>query len=267
MKKIVFLFLIFSCACICQNAKMEGVSNASTAVKNKLLLSPANPAALSFITNRFVSINAAPQLFGLKELSKYSIGYAEPMEIGNFSLNINSFGYDLYKNYSPELIYAKQLYKSFSAGIKIHYEYINIKNYGSDGALGIDLGGLIELSEKLSLGFAAINLNSPKMGMNNENLEQILRMGIAWEPVNEFVLDIDMVKDLDFPLSALFGFSYLIIKNLEIRAGINTYPSSYSAGISFYYSRFNIDYALSVHNELGSTHFIGLNILLNGSSF
>jgi hypothetical protein len=147
--------------------------------------------------------------------------------------------------------------------LNVHYDYYNIKNYGSDGLIGIDVGALVTVLPQLTWSFSLSNLNSPSVGQGEDKEEQLLRMGISCTPTKEFIMDLDIHKDLKYPANLCFGFDYQILKPFSIRAGINTEPPEYSLGFGLVYLKFGFDYAITVHNELGSTHFFSLSYIFD----
>jgi hypothetical protein len=246
-----------------QGAVTNGMGEAVTAISVDMFSNASNPAGDGLINNRQAIVDISPYPYGLKELATYSFGYIEPSGIGNFAISMEIFGYDLFKRYTPAISFSKNLFDDLLLGIKLHYEYYNIKNYGSAGCLGIDVGSIVKITKDLNWGFSISNVNSPTLGQEKEKLEHYIRMGIGWKPLDNFLLDLDFHKDVRYPALLCFGLDYRMIKYFSFRAGINSEPSTITTGFSIYYSSFVLDYALTFHNELGETHFFALHYLFN----
>ena len=258
---IISFILVFNILCFAQSpagAKQIALSNSDIAKSSDVFSLFNNPSSLSFIKQREIGFFYSPSPFGLKELATAYAAYNEPTSLGNFGLGFMNYGFELYKENKFQLVYANNIFKNISFGISVFYQSVQIKNYGSDGTFNISLGGIYNLTENLSLGFA---LHNPLRFFNNKiELPLLYTVGTSYEIVNKTYLNLALQKELNFPFSVRFGIEYPVIKFLTLRFGIQNEPDIYSAGIGLNYSLLKLDYAVTVHQVLGLTHQVGIII-------
>jgi len=149
---------------------------------------------------------------------------------------------------------------NFFAGLTLNYQTVSIKNYGNDGALFFNLGGLAYVSNVFRLGFSVHNINRATFGQDDSQIPMIINTGFSYDAADELTLNFAVEKDIKYKASFQFGINYDIIENLSLRTGFSNEPSKYSAGIGINYSIFSLDYAMFTHNDLGLTHQAGVII-------
>ena len=171
-----------------------------------------------------------------------------------------TYGYELYREAKLSLGYSYNYQNKFFAGVSFNYHTLSIKNYGSDAAVTINIGGLTYLTNNLRFGFAIQNLNKATFGETENQIPMIFNAGLSYDVMDEMVVNAAIEKDINYKPSVQFGINYNIIEYLSIRSGFSNEPSKYSAGIGINYSIFSLDYAIFTHNDLGLTHQAGLTI-------
>jgi hypothetical protein len=237
-------------------AKPTSLGGAFTSLANNSNAVYYNPAGISQMPFREVSIFYSPAPFGLKELANGSLNFVEPTKFGAFGLSAKTYGFELYKEITATLTYANNYKKKIYYGANVNYYNLKIQNYGSASTFGIDLGVLAYLTDFLRWGFSACNLNRPTIGTQNDKLPQVYRTGVSVQipsrnDVN-FVLDVE--KDTRYTASVKAGVEYTLYNMVDLRAGVGTEPTKFSGGIGFFYSMFEIDYGFYNHQDLGLTH-------------
>ncbi|MBI4810680.1 MAG: hypothetical protein HY800_04425 [Ignavibacteriales bacterium] len=130
-----------------------------------------NTAGLSQLTSYQVSFYYSPQPFGLTELSTASAAAAIPLRFGVIGFSLRKFGFELYREYSGIVSYARSI-AGVHLGVNLNYHSVHIDNYGSDAALGVDLGVLVKSFDRISWGVFLKNINSPTIGSTREKLPQ-----------------------------------------------------------------------------------------------
>lgn len=246
-------------------AKPIALGGAFTSLANNSNAIYYNPAGISQLPFREVSIFYSPAPFGLKELANGSVNYVEPTKFGAFGLSAKTYGFELYKEVTITATYSNNYKKKIFYGANINYYNLKIQNYGSASTFGIDIGGLAYLTDFLRWGFAAFNLNRPKIGTQDDKLPQVYRTGISIQPRNgvNFILDIE--KDTRYTTSVKAGIEYSLYDMVDLRAGIGTEPTRFSGGIGLYYSIFELDYGFYNHQDLGLTHQGTITINFGGA--
>jgi hypothetical protein len=264
--KIVFTIIIFytlTISVISQynpGAKQISLSNSDVALSNDVFSIFNNPAGLSQMNWREVGIYYSPAPFGLKELSNGYVAYHEPTSIGSFAIGGMTYGYELYRESKISLGYSYNYKNKFFTGIVINYQTVFIHNYGNDGTISLNIGGLVYLTNSLRLGFNFNNLNKATFGETENQIPMVFDAGFSYDLLDEMSLNFAIEKDINFNPSIQFGINYDIIEYLSLRSGFSNEPSRYSAGIGINYSIFSLDYAIFTHNDLGLTHQAGIII-------
>jgi len=235
-------------------AKPISLGGAFTSLANNSNAIYYNPAGISQIPFREVSIFYSPAPFGLKELANGSVNYVEPTKFGTFGLSAKTYGFELYKEITVTATYSNNYKKKIFYGANINYYNLKIQNYGSASTFGVDIGGLAYLTDFLRWGFAAFNLNRPKIGTQDDKLPQVYRTGVSIQPRKELNFVLDVEKDTRYTTSVKAGIEYSLYDMIDLRAGIGTEPTKFSGGVGLYYSIFEIDYGFYNHQDLGLTH-------------
>ncbi|MEO8513915.1 MAG: hypothetical protein ABI543_10170 [Ignavibacteria bacterium] len=246
-------------------AKPISLGGAFTSLANNSNAVYYNPAGISQMQFREVSIFYSPAPFGLKELANGSVNYVEPTKFGAFGLSAKTYGFDLYKEITVTATYSNNYKKKIYYGANVNFYNLKIQNYGSASTFGIDIGGLAYLTDFLRWGFAAFNLNRPKIGTQDDKLPQVYRTGISIQPRNDINFVLDVEKDTRYTTSVKAGIEYSVFDMIDLRAGIGTEPTRFSGGVGLYYSIFEIDYGFYNHQDLGLTHQGTITINFGGT--
>jgi hypothetical protein len=77
------------------------------------------------------------------------------------------------------------------------------------------------------------------------------------------VLEIE--KDVRYTLSFRGGLEYFVNEYVDLRAGIGTQPTSFTAGLSINYNVFQFDYSIYNHQDLGITNQGSVTLNFGGS--
>ncbi len=241
-------------------AKQISLSNSDVALCNDVFSLFNNPAGLSQMNWREVGIYYSPAPFGLSELANGYVAYHEPTSVGSFSIGGMSYGFDLYRESKFILGYSYNFQNKFFAGVAVNYQTVSIKNYGNDGAIFFNLGGLAYITNNFRLGFAIHNINRATFGDEDDQIPMIFNTGLSYDVIDELTVNFALEKDIKYKAAFQFGINYDIIEYISIRTGFANEPSKYSAGIGINYSMFSLDYAMFTHNYLGLTHQAGVII-------
>lgn len=246
-------------------ARATGLNGAFTSLSNNSLAVFYNPSGLGQIKYREVSVFYNPSVLGLKELSTAALTYAEPLKIGTLGLGIKSYGYDLYRETNVIFSYGNNFRNRIFYGINFNFYNLNIQNYNSASAFGSDIGAMVYISDFLKWGFAAKNFTGSLIGQSGQKIAQSYRTGFTVQPKNDFSLTLEFEKDVRYSLSFKSGLEYSVNDFIDLRTGIGTQPTSFSAGFSINYDLFQIDFAISNYRDLGLTNQGSVTINFGGS--
>ncbi len=235
-------------------AKPISMGGAFTSLANNSNAVYYNPAGISQLPFREVSIFYSPAPFGLKELANGSVNFVQPTKFGAFGLSAKTYGFELYKEITATLTYANNYNRKIYYGANINYYNLKIQNYGSASTFGIDIGAMAYLTDFLRWGFSAFNLNRPSIGTQKDKLPQVYRTGLSIQPRTDLNFVLDVEKDTRYTASVKAGIEYTMYDMINLRAGVGTEPTKFSGGVGFCYSLFEIDYGFYNHQDLGLTH-------------
>ncbi len=262
---IVLCFLLFINIAAQSNpgAREIALSHSGIATQRNSFCIFNNPAGLSRSQTRELGLYYSPSPFGLKELANASAAYVEPFSFASFAVAFTTYGFNLYRENKIAFSASKSFYNYFYLGITAIYQTLTIKNYGRGNAINIILGGQVDLTDKLKLGFAIENLLRSSYGKEKNQIPVIYKTGLGYYLLKNLNLNISIEKELMFPVSVRGGIEYLPVKFIAIRAGVNNYPTSFSGGIGLNYSFLQVDYSFNENQNLGFSHQFGLSIRLN----
>jgi len=245
-------------------ARATGLNGAFTSLSDNSLAVYYNPSGLGQMKYREFSFYYSPAPYALTELSTATLTYSEPFSFGTFGLGIKTYGYDLYRETGVTVSYGNSFKKKIFYGLNLNYYNLKIKNYGSDFTFGIDAGAMAYITNFLKWGFFARNITNAKIGQSKEKLAQVYRTGFTIQPRSDINFILELEKDVRYNLSLRAGFEYSIIDFVDLRAGVGSEPTAFSGGIGFYYSLFQIDYALNHTQDLGFTHQVTFSVNFGG---
>lgn len=246
-------------------ARAVGLNGAFTSLSDNSLAVFYNPSGLGQLKYREVSVFYSPSPYGISEISTGALSYVEPLNTGTLGLGIKTFGFDLYRETNVILSYGNSFRERIYYGVNFNLYNLQIQNYNSASSFGADIGAMAYITGFLKWGFFAKNINGAQIGETKEKLAQIYRTGFTIQPRNDFNMILEIEKDVKYPLSVRGGLEYFIADYLDLRGGIGTQPTSFSAGVSINYSLFQIDYSVFNNQDLGITNQGSVTINFGGN--
>lgn len=217
-----------------------------------------NPAVMPTDENR-VSFYGF-RYVGISEITDMASAINYNTDFGTFGAGVHRYGFNLFNENRFLLAYKNSL-SNFHYGASLSYTHVfQGGNYGSAGALGIDLGLGTEVTEGLWFGARATNINQPAYGDTDEELPRELAAGISYQLTPDALITTEIVKDVMFPVSFRAGLQFEIITSLFARAGISTQPETYSFGFGYIADRWEVNFALQQHTPLGLSPALDLGI-------
>jgi hypothetical protein len=212
---------------------------------------PTDQNLVSFYGFRYV---------GIAEITDMAATINYPTEWGTFGSGVHRYGFNLF-NENRFLLGYKNTLGQFHYGTSVSYIHVvQGGDYGSAGAVGIDLGLAAEITEELWFGARATNINQPVYGDTDEELPRELAAGLSYQLTSEALVTTEIVKDVMFPISFRAGLEFELISSLFARAGITTEPETYSGGFGYLTDSWEINFGLQQHNPLGLSPALDLAI-------
>ena len=147
-----------------------------------------------------------------------------------------------------------------SLGLGVDLLQYYISGVGSRHVITVQFGSIIEIMPKLIIGLHIFNINQAKITKStNERLPVVMKGGFSYLPTEEFMINVELEKNINFPEIIKVGFEYRVIETVYFRSGINLYPMSVHFGLGLVIKKLVMDYAFSNNNPLGSIHEISLS--------
>jgi len=252
--------------CIAQlnpGARQIALSNSDAGAYSDVFVIFNNPASVAKLGNMEAGLFYSPAPFGLKELANGAAAFNFPFQHASLGVGAKTYGYELYKENTFLLCYARELYSSLAIGVCLNYLNISISNYGNAGTLYFNTGVIYQPLPILSFGFYLFNVSRATIGSSNSEIPVSYNYGMNYSPFAKLSLSAAIEKDILYSASLKFGAEYTILNTLILRGGFATEPGTYSGGLGIKYSIINCDYAVVSHPDLGLTHQFGIIISFN----
>ena len=201
------------------------------------------------------------QPYGLKELSSQLLASLVHTAYGNLVFAVSHFGNVLYHESTLAAGTGCSLFNRLDCGILLRLERLDISKYGSASAASSDAGCILRLGETVVLGAAASNIGCTKIGRNRENLSRRIRAGIGWKPDEAVLCLAEIEKEASFPCEVKAGIEFKCLPALIIRSGFENRPSFFSCGFGLIWKDVSLDYGMSIHPVLGTTHAVSVLLM------
>lgn len=209
---------------------------------SNVALMPTDENRVSFYGFRYI---------GISEITDMAATVNYQANWGTLGVGVHRYGFNLF-NENRFLAGYKNNLGNFHYGASVSYTHVfQGGNYGSAGAVGIDLGLAAEVIEGLWFGARATNINQPSYGDTDEDLPRELAAGLSYQLSEEALVTTELVKDVMFPVSFRSGLQFEVITSLFARVGVTTNPETYSFGFGYQTDSWDVNFALQQHNPLG----------------
>lgn len=241
------------------DSRASSMGGANVALSDRSTAVFSNPSGLAQLKQRHISFYLEPVFYGLDGISTAALTLAEPFGFGTIGIGLRTFGFELYRETKMSLSCGVELNENIYAGAGLGIYNVSVSGYGSAFSAGADIGVVYRLSGDITWGFSALNLTGSTIGSSKQSITRLYRTGIAYMPEDNVVFLLDAEKDPGNSMNVRFGGEVRPVEPVYLRAGISSYPVSYSAGIGLEYGIISIDYAACVTEPLGLTNRFNLS--------
>lgn len=228
----------------------------------------ANPAAWAGLDGRRAALQAS-QAFGLSELRLGALSAAVPTSLGTAALHARTYGFSERRETRVLAGFARPLPLSVTrrldVGVTVGVESASTEGYGTETAVLLGLGVQGDVLPGLRAGLAGRNLLG--LGLSDEaDLRRSaaavpgVTVGLAYTPSDRATLVLDADQDLDFGLAVRAGVEVRVVEALALRTGVSTNPARFAAGAGVRTGALRADLAVEVHETLGATPAVGLEV-------
>ncbi|MEP1151823.1 MAG: hypothetical protein ABJH08_08860 [Balneola sp.] len=235
------------------------LGQATTALQNNSWAVFSNPATIN-AQKKSLSFFSLRN-YGFTELTDIAAAGSIPTSFGVAAFGFHRYGGDLFNETRIRVGYSNSI-TNLKFGAVLNYNHISqASQYGSGGAIGVDVGLAAKLTDGLWLGAKTTNLNQPSydFAAEEESLSRELSIGLSYDLDQNALFLFDVVKDVRFPVAYRGGVEVKIIENLKGRVGATTEPNTYSFGIGYGSTLWEANIAFQRHETIGFSPGIDLN--------
>jgi hypothetical protein len=138
------------------------------------------------------------------------------------------------------------------------------QDLGGDWTTGIDVGAVVTVYDRTWVGFFTHNLNTPEIGIDGEELQRLVSLGLGYEPYPGVVTAFDVRNGLNEKVRIHGGVEFEIVPEFELRFGMETEPAKVTGGFGVNFPFVSVDYGFSSGGgTLDATHQFGLTTSLD----
>jgi hypothetical protein len=215
-----------------------------------------------------MSYHASPLMLG--HFNTFQLAYAHPLKKGVLGGQVARFGDNLYNETKVGIAYAYNFRYLHIAG-KANFLQIAQSTLGSQARFTFEFGAQIPLNKQLRFGVHLYNFTQSVFrdyAGKAYPIPSTIRAGLAYQPLENLSLLVEVEKNLDFPLSPRFGVEYRLHQHVTARMGLiaqgnttqQTKTFAQTAGIGFVFRQVRLEYALASQSGVGVGHHIGFAV-------
>lgn len=255
--------------------RARAMGDASVAVSDAPFAAILNPAGLAGLEAKGAAGASYVQPYGLDFHRLYYLGAAVRVPgAGGLGVGFRQYGVeyqdvDLTSESTFIVAYGLTLYEDIHSRIDVgvgasmyrleYGETVGEIDPGDDLAAGLDVGLTATLHERTRAGVLVHNVNSPRIGIDEEELPRRLQAGISYEPYAGVVTIFELENTQDEPVQWRGGMEMEIVQDFHLRAGIMTEPNKLTGGFGYRFGDAAIDYGFSTGGGvLDSSHQFGV---------
>ena len=227
-----------------------------------------NPAARAGVEGATVGLQAS-RPFGLGELGIASLAAALPTAVGAVGLEARTYGFSERRETRVRVGVARAVPLSetrrLDLGVAVGVESAATEGFETETAVLLDVGVQGRVVSGLRAGLSGRNL----LGLGRSDSTDLrlsaatvpgLTVGLAYRPSERALVVLDADQDLDFGLSVRAGVEVVPVEALALRVGVSTAPVRFTAGAGVAAGPLRADLAVEVHETLGVTPAVGVQI-------
>ena len=219
----------------------------------------SNPAALSANAISGIQLSAL-QRFNLSELKELSIGGGLLLGKNNVVFaSIRNYGFSEYTEQKLAIGYAMKVMENTSLSLQLDVFNLRIDEYGNSFKPGFEIG--IHTKPFKEVAISAVVANPIRSTQDDPvQLPGLITIGASITPSQLVTLFVEVEKDIDYAERFKAGIEYKVQKQLFLRLGAATGPSSMTMGVGYRLSDgLQIDAGAAYNVTLGLTPGVGIS--------
>jgi hypothetical protein len=239
-------------------ARAVGMGNVSVTLQDGWAVFN-NIGALAW-TNETSLLTAVDNRFTISGFNTLAAGAVLPIlkEKTVLGATISRFGDNLFNEVNFGVGISHKIDK-VSLGFKTNYVQFATEGLTTKTAFTFEFGGLMQFTKHIFVAAHIYNFNQAQIAnFKDEKLPTIMKVGMSYRPLETIMLNMEVIKDIDYPTNFRAGGEYKPIKQLSLRAGLSLNPLIYNYGAGFEIAGFHIDYSLNTHTTLLPAHHLSI---------
>jgi len=271
MKYQPALFLYFTLHALCSHgqsgdyaagARSAAMGNTSLTLTDSYSFFN-NPAGISQVAD--LSLFASYEnRYLIEDMQVLNAGAVVPLKGFSAGVGFYRFGGKLYNEQMIGIRGANKI-GFMSLGVGFNYVQYQIDAIGTRGMPVLDLGGIAEVNAKFHVGAHIYNVTQTRLAESSgERLPTVMKLGVSYRPMENFMINLETLKDITYPASVKAGLEYYIIPQFALRSGFTTAPFISCFGVGFRPKKFQVDYSFRNDARLGDMHQLSVNYALPG---
>ncbi len=242
-------------------AKANGVANSAVTFSDAFS-SFNNIAGISSIKRTTVAAHASQYYFP-EGIGQAGISAVHPLNDVCVSATFSKQG-DAFLNFQRVGIGVGHKVGFMQVGFQANYIQYSAEEFGTRGAMVLDLGGIAELGEKVKFGVHVFNFTQSSIKSRpEESLPVIMKAGLSYMPAAELTLLVEIEKEIGYSTLKKVGIEYEIVRFFYARTGVTLEPVKNFFGLGYdNRKRLAFDYAFQTHWRLGMSHHLSISYRL-----
>jgi hypothetical protein len=240
-------------------SQQSALGQTSLGRNNSAALMLSNPALLRYVPNTSFALNYN-RLYNLSELDLINLAVSHDFGAIQAGFVYGNFG-DADIMLENDFCFAASVKILSYASLGFDWSYRRLSFNGDYADLSqnsIGLGAAFDF-EDIIFHASVCDLNSPRLSEEDEKTSPGYRMGISLMNISYLVLNLEM-SGCDGKYRYHFGQEIMLEDKFFLRLGLVTNPTIPSAGFGLKWGRFQLDYAINRHSDLGETHSFGFAV-------
>ncbi|GAO29002.1 hypothetical protein JCM15548_11155 [Geofilum rubicundum JCM 15548] len=270
-RPILFCFclsLIFMAPSNAQHSSFKsplgGILGSSGALEKSPWAIFSNPAGLSVLKKPVGGIGYQNDFY-LKELSTRTAFASVPFHGSIFSGAFTHSGYQHFRKQQYHLALSKNLAPWLNMGLRFNYHLRYLTGRKNQRLLTLDAGWQLAASEKIHLGFHALNPARSQWHIEGqkENHLVVLATSVDYRPVSDVRLEAGLAKKLAFPPTLSMMVESQVHEAVTIKGTAVSAPLRFGLGTGIIWQSLGFEMGLMHHETLGFSSAFGLLYHLN----
>jgi hypothetical protein len=157
--------------------------------------------------------------------------------------------------------YARALGPRLSVGVAANYHYFQtVEREAHPAVFSVDVGVFYRIAERIKAGLHLFNATlTPKNAARSEAMPYGGKVGLAYLAAEGLTFYSDLVLEYPEQASLRMGAEAQLHPRIALRAGFQTYPAAYTAGLSARHRRWTVGMQFFGFQALGPSTSFGLS--------